>query len=320
MKSLSLNGIILGFILAGCGQSQLPVAPTGASGPSWMTPNASTQTLLYVTDSGANHVNVYSYPSGALAGKLTGFQSPSGDCSDKAGNVWIVNALSSNIDEYAHGGTKAISTLKLSSALNLIGCAVDSTSGNLAVTNIGPPGGRGAVWVYTDAKGTPEEYTSSVLENPYFCSYDTEGDLFVDGLDPSGHFVLFELPHGGTALEEIKLNQSVVFPGGVQVGASYVVIGDQRYQNEHESAIYEFSISGTTGTLKGTTVLSGSCDVVQFHVASTAVIAPDACRNLVRFYKYPAGGTATKTLRNLQDPTGAAISVPQGSGAETSSQ
>jgi hypothetical protein len=63
-------------------------------GGSWMLPNAKKKDLLYISDSfpyGSNDVFVYSYPKGKLVGKLTGFNEPSGNCVDKAGNVFITN-------------------------------------------------------------------------------------------------------------------------------------------------------------------------------------------------------------------------------------
>jgi hypothetical protein len=336
-------------LLAGCGGSQLPIGAPGtmpqsalsrAVAPwmrrfvqddrvatidrgrtSWIAPGASTQNLLYVSNGGADDVYLYSYPTGKSAGKLKGFKHPAGVCTDKAGDVWIVDSGSSKILEYAHGGQAPKATLTDAGALDPLGCSVDSTTGNLAVTDLGSPSGGGGVWIYTGAKGTPKEYQLHAMQFAYFCGYDDKGNLFVDGLGSSYGFAFAELATGGRALESITLSQGVGFPGGVQWDGEYITIGDQIYQNQHQSAIYQVSISGSTGTIQGTTVLSGSCDVLQFAISTlgggkkdqqgSSVIAPDDCQNNVKFYKYPTGGSATKTLTGFQYPVGAAVSLAQ---------
>jgi hypothetical protein len=284
----------------------------------WITTGASAQNLLYISSGGADDVRVYSYPAGKEVGKLNGFQAPAGVCADPAGDVWIVESASSRIVEYAHGGKKPKATLTDSGALDLLGCSVDSTTGNLAVTDLGGPSGGGGVWIYTDAKGSPKEYTHPAVQFAYFCAYDDEGNLFVDGLGRSYGFAFAELVSGGGALERITLSQGIGFPGGVQWDGKFITIGDQSYKNQHKSAIYQVSISGSTGTIQGTTVLTGSCDVLQFGISNlgggkkdqqgSSVIAPDDCQSNVKFYKYPTGGSATKMLSGFEYPVGAAVS------------
>jgi NHL repeat len=337
-------------LLAGCGGSQPPIGAPGAMSqsalsrvvapwmrrfiqdsrvatiyrgatPSWIAPGASTQNLLYVSNGGADDVDMYSYPAGKAAGNLGGFKHPAGVCADKAGDVWIVDSGSSKIVEYAHAGKKPKATLTDAGALNLLGCSVDSTTGNLAVTDAGGPTGGGGVWMYTDAKGTPKEYQLHAIQFVYFCSYDDGGNLFVDGLGSGYGFAFAELASGGRALKSITLSQGVGFPGGVQWDGEYITIGDQVYENRHKAAIYQVSISGSTGTIQGTTVLPGSCDVLQFAISTlgsgkkdqqgSSVIAPDVCQNNVKFYKYPTRGAATKTLTGFQYPVGAAVSLAQ---------
>jgi hypothetical protein len=291
--------------------------PDRHGSPSWVSPGATAQNLLYVSDGGANAVDVYSYPAGGKVGKLTNLNSPAGLCIGSAGALWVVVTGSSEIVEYAHASTKPEATLTNHGASYLLGCAVDPTTGNLAVTDYGPPAGGGRVWVYAGAKGTPKGYTDSNLLFAYFCGYDSNGNLFIDGEDNSREFKLLELPSGSSNLENITLNQSVGFPGGVQWDGKYVAVGDQAYENQEKSAIYQVSISGSAGTVEGTTPLSGSCQVLQFDVAiigtsSSKVIGPDSCKNAAKFYKYPSGGSPTKTLTGFRYPVGAAMSPANG--------
>ena len=104
---------------------------------SWMAPDAKrTTSLLYVADQGANDVNVYSYPRGTLKGTLTGFQTPSGVCSNKAGDVFILNGNGTTVEVYKHGGSSPIRTLDLPGYPEL-NCSVDPTTGNLALGVLG---------------------------------------------------------------------------------------------------------------------------------------------------------------------------------------
>jgi hypothetical protein len=168
-------------VLTGCGngsgaQFGAPLSRSGAvatgraftmgrpdRGRSWMAPDTKKRDLLYVSDSfpyGSNDVYVYSYPKGKLKGTLTGFNEPSGQCVDKAGDVFIANFGASQILEYAHGGTSPIKTLSDPDYYPL-GCSVDPTTGNLAVTNrLSTSFTAGDVAIYADASGTPTSYTA----------------------------------------------------------------------------------------------------------------------------------------------------------------
>jgi len=285
------------------------IAPGAFSSPSWIAGGAANQTLLYVSDGGANAVNVYAYPAGTKVRALTGLSDPTGVCADPTGAVWIVESRISEIIKFAHGGTKRIAMLKTMGAQRLIDCAVDPVTGDLAVTDLGGAAGKGAVWVFKDARGTPKEHQLPQILEAFFCGYDGSGDLFFDGLNKSYGFELAEHVARSSKFQIVNLNQTIGFPGGVRWDGQHLAIGDQAYQNTHTSAIYQFDVVGSTGSVKGTTVLDTSCDVLGFTVNSGTVVAPDGCRNNVKFYDYPAGGTPTKTLSGFQYPVAAAVSI-----------
>src|SRR5262249_47577682 len=140
-------------ILAGCGGSQPPIAAPGAmpqtsaiathaaGRKSWILPEAKKRKLLYVADAQTADVYVYEYPNGKLVGTLTGFQEAQGECADAKGDVFITvpspYSASSEILEYAHGGTEPIATFSDPGyGEEPWSCAVDPTTGNLAVTNV----------------------------------------------------------------------------------------------------------------------------------------------------------------------------------------
>jgi hypothetical protein len=277
-------------------------------GPSWIAP-AVAKEMLYVSNDGTDSVYIYQYPQGRRIGKLTGLQGPSGVCTNSSGDVWVVEGAISQLVEYAHGGTKRIADRADTGAGDLLGCSVDPKTGNLAVADLGDSSGPGNVAIFADAKGTPKKYKASNLAAAYFCAYDDSGNLFIDGVNASGAFQFLELPSGSTKLVTITLNQSVGFPGGVAWDGKYVAIGDQEYQNGHSSAIYQVSVSGSSGTVTGTTKLGGSCDVLQFGIYSGTVAAPDDCDNDLSLYDYPAGGSPTLTVAGLEYPVAAVVSV-----------
>src|ERR1700722_2802967 len=290
--------------------------------PSWMYPGAPTKDLLYISNYENNPVVVYSYPDGTLVGTLTGFAEPDGVCSDKKGDVWIVN--NSDVEgedavEYKHGGTKPIATVVDPGEIP-VSCSVDPTTGNLAVTNIETYGsGPGSIALYAHANGSATLYSNPKMDEVYFCGYDDKGNLFVDGTEKQ-KFQFAELPKGKKSFTNISLNgDTILFPGDVVWDGKYVDVGDQQYElvgspREYDSALYR--TTGAGGKTVGTTVFGGSNAVVGFVIDGKSVIATDkspysyASPNNVAFYKYPAGGNPTKTLKKgFDQPYGVALSV-----------
>jgi sugar lactone lactonase YvrE len=329
MKVLELGRYVLGVsiavsLLAGCSGSQPPTVAPGAvpqgravathaeRGESWMLPEAVTQDLLYVAGGNGDDVPVYSYPKGRLLGTLTGFNLPSGACVDKTGDVFIADYVNQRIVEYKHGAKNPKQILAEPGEWPT-GCAIDPTTGNLAVTNHQSPiYGTGDVVVYAHAQGSPKSYTDPNIYYYYWCGYDSKGNLYIDGqaYNPSP-FRFAELPKGANQFKSIVLNQKINFPGGVQWDGQFVAVGDQATSN-----IYRFSISGSDGTLKGTVLLNNASSVQQFWIQGGVVIAGNAAGshyNELHFYHYPAGGNPTKTItKGIAAPSGATVSLAPG--------
>jgi hypothetical protein len=288
-------------MLAGCsGGSPLGSAPIQENaaarqgGRSWMAPEAKKNDLLYVSDFYGNDVLVFSYPGGAPVGTLTGISEAQGVCtSNKSkGNWWVVATGANEILEFAHGGTTPIATLNVTAG-QPAGCAVDPTTRSLAVTILS----SNEVVVYKKGSGPGTPYVTPIA--PFFCGYDNQGDLFVDG---SGPVPLVELPKGGSSFESITLDQTIEFSGGVAWDGTYLAIGDQETSN-----IYRFAISGSSGTEVGATPLDGG-DAGGFWIHKRNVIAPQT--DAVGIWRYPAGGSPTKLITGgFEDPIGVTISV-----------
>ncbi len=135
------------------------------------------------TSSNVYTITVYSYPKGKLVGTLSDFSKPYGECVDKSGNVYITDSSFGKIYEYAHGGTKPIRALK-DPSYQPYGCAVDPTTGNLAVANYSDDSAReGDVAIYRKAKGFPKSYIGYDFYYYYYLGYDPKGNLYVDGLN-----------------------------------------------------------------------------------------------------------------------------------------
>jgi hypothetical protein len=270
-----------------------------STAPSWMLPEAKTEDLLYISN--VYTVTVYSYPKGKHVGTLKGFYRPLGECSDEAGDVFIADGGDS-ILEYAHGGKKPIQTLTLS-GYGAQSCAVDPTTGNLAVTwddNFT----KGYVAVYKNASGNPTLYTNGDMLFS-FCGYDPAGSLYVDGTSSKGNEFLFaELPEGSGTMQTITLDQSFQHWGAVQWDGKYVAVTDNEV-----NTMYRFTISGSSGTLEGTVDLGGAQPLYQLVIDGKKVVGADDLSNAAWYWDYPAGGSPVKSItEDVFHPFGATIS------------
>ncbi|MGA8534915.1 MAG: hypothetical protein WB615_12480 [Candidatus Tumulicola sp.] len=301
--------------LTGCsGGTSSPTLLPGASGSavrsfaaqpnhkkSWMNPAAISQKLLYVSDPSTGDVEVYSYPAMTLAGVLTGFNGPLGECTDRAGNIWITTEGGPSGDtvyEYAHGGTSPVNLLTFTSAFIPFSCAINPKTGDLAISSFGT---EVSVAIFHNAQGTPTMYSDANFFNTNFLGYDPSGNLYVDGTNSSDGFVYAELPAGSSTFVDITLNTTPAQPGNVQWDGKYIAIGDQG------STIYQ-----TQGaTVVSTTTLPTAC-LQQFYIfpQKKKVVAPDRCNVSADVYHYPAGGAPVKTVTGgLQQPFGAVLSL-----------
>ncbi|MFZ0573725.1 MAG: hypothetical protein WA304_00800 [Candidatus Cybelea sp.] len=299
----------------GGGGAAHPFQPAGANAArSWMAPDAKkSKTLLYVADQDANDVDVYSYPAGKLKGTLTGFQTPSGVCSNKAGDVFILNGNGTTVEVFAHGGSSPIRTLDLPGYPEL-NCSVDPTTGNLALGVLGNSCGNCFV-VFTGGSGTATVYTPSGQNGLPGCAYDNNGNLFCDAYGTGG-FALFKLPKGSSTVTAVSVSGA----SGLSAGSMQWDGTDLAFGAGAGPTLYQIALSGSTGSVVGSTSLSGAGAVWQFWITNNLggkkhkglrVIGPTISDNtgIVGYWNYPAGGTATKTITGPEAPDGAALST-----------
>ncbi len=320
LSRYTLSSCVAAVMLSGCGGSQPPIGAPGAMpqsraiatradrGGSWMLPEAKSEDLLYISNSPSpSHssawVTVYSYPRGKLVGAIKGFYDPVGECVDRAGNVFIADL--DTLYEYKHGGERPIQKLTLPNYF-AVDCSVDPTTDNLAVTWNQSASSPNYVGVYRHASGTPTLYSVSGAFL-FYCSYDNSGNLFVDGQLGYGSqdAVFVELPMGASKLKTITLDQSFEHVGAVQWDGKYVAVGDDVAQK-----IYRFAISGKNGTLMGTVDLGTARGIYLCWIKGNRVVCSDSSGDAVRYWNYPAGGPAIKSItQGVRYPYGATISA-----------
>jgi hypothetical protein len=175
-------------------------------------------------------------------------------------------------------------------------CAMN-TSGDLAVGillgndhGLGNYGRGGQVVIFKNAAGSGTVYNTP-LAKEYFDGYDPSGNLFADGSDSSYNFGLVELPKGSSKFVSIKTSNAPQFPGSVQWDGTYLSVFDQ-YTGE----TYQYTVSGTTATLKNTVQLSGTGDCAQTWIVKGLLYCGDAGNDDGEVFKYPAGGSAIATF------------------------
>lgn len=272
--------------------------------------------LLYLSRVNATVVYVFAYPEDYLEGTLTGFIGPGSLCVDKSGDIFVPDAVG-DIVEYAHGDAAPIATLQDESGSTPLDCSVDPTTGQLAVTNYNTgdvalyhrgstPNQRNNGWI------GPKLVSDPVITLTNQCSYDNEGNLFMDGLNGNLQYSFAELPHGSEAFVNLSLPKRIGYFGAMRWDGEYLALAGR-------AGIYQLAVSPSGVRIAGLTKLSGSSGVAQFTFPSvdegklgqaTQVVVPDQTGNNVKVWRYPAGGNATRTLvNNIIAPLGSAVSA-----------
>jgi hypothetical protein len=299
---------------AGAMPQTLPSARHAEHGRSWMLAEAKRENLLYVVDEGARDVYVYSYPQRALVGTL-GFDYPTGDCVDKAGNVWIDTVQQSGppvIQEFAHGGTRPIATLDFpDDGDDPTSCSVDRTTGNLAASSF-----LGTVYVYIKAKGTGQSYGGARWYADAYTAYDDSGNLYVDATVGNPGYLrvaLFELKRNDNRYRRLwfrpRLDFSFPAPGGLQWDGEQLAFGEE--YSSSGPIVYHVSKHGKFVTLASGTTLSIDASVDQFWIQGKTLIAPyyTSGGGGIAFFTYPAGGSPISTITGLGKPVAATVSL-----------
>lgn len=306
------------MVAADCSGGSAPFTPRAyAAGPSENLKDAAKQNLLYVSDLTAGKVYMYSYPWGKLEGTLTKLAGPDSICADNAGHVWITESDTSEIVEYAHGGTKPIARLQ-DTGYWPSDCAVNPKTGDLAVANVFTSNGEGTpgnLVVYKKAAGKPHAFTTTGVNNYMYVTYDSHGNLFVDGFGAYNDFALAELPAGSSAMTSITIDHDIAAGNTADVkwDGKYLAIADAG-----ANAIYRVVVSGQRGKTMGTTRLGDVSSGYLAHICfpkvtrrtgeAARVILPN--NTTVGYWAYPAGGNMKRRVtKSLLFALGVAVSM-----------
>ena len=255
-----------------------------------MLKEASSEPLLYII--GSDGVAVVSYPQGKLVGALKDNNSPQGLCSDANGNVFVTEYVTEDVLEFAHGGTQPIAKLG-DYGYYPFGCAIDPTTGNLAVANYNSMNGSGGnVAIYANAQGKPTDYTAPGFGSYSWCAYDDQGNLLVDG-DGSGYA---EMPAGSNSFNDIDLELT---GQGIQWDGAYFAIIDPAGKQ-----VNRVSISGSYGHVVSTVNVTGLITTLgyDFVIAGDKIVLPysvnrDDIPSKVARANYPGGGRLGKPFK-----------------------
>ncbi len=186
-------------VLSGCGGLQPPIGASGAMSPFGNAHTTSSgNALLYIAKTGQDYGTlILNYPAGKQVNRINRVLGPM--CTDRnTGNVYIISG--GTIREYAPDKKHSIGLLTTEEG-EFDGCAVDPTTGDLAVTVYAGPNERYWVGIYQNLSSTPAKYFARMGDLLDFCGFDSQGNLFVDGYNKHG-FLLAELPVGAGKVVE----------------------------------------------------------------------------------------------------------------------
>jgi hypothetical protein len=312
MRTLASLALTIGVaaLFAGCGGSAvapLNAALNGAYDGRRISVNgmpvtaarrrAKTKTFVYIINVYGSYASIFDYPKSDKQIGTINNVGGQGCTNVLLGygkeRFWIV-AGAHQITEYTVPKTP-IKTLSVSVG-GPSSCAVNG-SGDLAV-GILFGSGSGDIVIFRHAGGSGTVMTTP-LSGEYGDGYDPRGDLFADGFSGSpgsAKFKLVELPKGSKKFRTITTSNPVRSPGSVQWDGKYVTVTDQ-----DTNEMYQYTISGTKATLKGTVHLRGGGSCAQTWIATDVVYCADAAKDDGEVFKYPAGGSAIAVLRGHFD-------------------
>ena len=268
-----------------------------------LVPDAKATDYEYIFNYYGSYASIFDYPkSTAMIGQIQGLGGQG--CTNVLqgyGKKIFWNAQRTNdlIVEYQVPHT-FLRSLTLSYTFTS-SCAMN-TSGDLAVgVLLGNSYSRGGqVVIFKNASGSGTVYTTP-LDEEFFDGYDNQGNLFADGFtgNRSG-FALVELPNGSSKFVTIKTSNSPEFPGSVQWDGTYLTVFDQ-----DTSEMYQYTVSGTTATLKNTVQFSGASDCAQTWIVKGLLYCGDFGNGDGEVYNYPAGGSPIGTFTgSFAEPLG----------------
>lgn len=295
-KSSVLFSLALLPAFVACSAAPVPIGTQGFSA-SRARSGAAAGDLIYASgysDSKGAEVFMLTYPQGQLVGSIP--LGVSGMCPDGSGNVYLLYRNSAI--EYPHGETSPTRTLKIPGA-EMISCAVDPSSGNVATTFSCPPCGYQNLAIFPPGSGTPTRYMAPA---GYSSTYDSQGDLFLGGIGST----LVELPAGSNAFTTVNVDKDLGDAGQVQWDGTYVTVQSLEETSGRPGGIYRIDVSGSTGTVVGETTFGRYRRREGYSwisISHGTVLMPfsqhGSQTNQLGIWKYPRGGKATRVIKKI---------------------
>ncbi|HEY2473970.1 MAG TPA: hypothetical protein VGI19_04130 [Candidatus Cybelea sp.] len=306
--SLVAAAVILGGCLPTGSTTGVGALPEAGSALARATAQTSGD-MLYV--SGSRDSQLLTYPAGKLL--ATFGHGENALCSDKDGDIYMTGFR--GVQVYKHGATSPYRTLTVPYDF-VEDCSVDPTSGDLAVAvnclscQLGQP--VTSLAIFHHARGNPKPYAAGLLGQ--HCGYDNAGNLFLSGLSNGAQFV--ELRKGSKTFTPISFNPAIPTDGHIQWDGHYLAIENVGGYGA-QPAIYQVTISGSTGTVVGTTHLNGAYNALNAWIEGKRVIVAFIAAyygvSRIGYWQYPEGGSLEKVLPDrryrFHGVTGVTVSV-----------
>ena len=285
--------------LAACGGRAVgPTAiPRGVTAQSRAHHAATPSAILYVNRY-SKYVDMLTYPGLKRVGSFTypnntPFGQPCPD--DLAGSIYFPNYSgqpNAGLLEYADGGTTPIGSLKPPAGYSAVNCAVDPTTGNIAVV-LSTTARTAIIGVYPPGSSHPTKYAYPHLRWYASCRYDSSGNLFVLGETTTYQSLFLELPKGGSELTKLSLKLSAYtldFPilwDGSNITIQYLSV------ENYVLTIYRISVSGSVASVIGKTKLRRAAKAVWIQDGNTVITGRYPTNvnryRVIAFYDYPSG-------------------------------
>jgi hypothetical protein len=280
--------------------------------PSFMNPNAAGKPLLFVSNLDGGVVNIYlQHGSKAPVGQVTGLAKPYSIATDSAGNLYVANATSANIQVYAPPYTGAPARTLDDGTYMPFDVAI-SPRGVVGVANycLQPSCnvGTGNIVFYAKNSTTPcaTLSDSNTLAYMEYGSFDGKGNFFVNGFDSNRHTVLGEIEGGCNAKRIVILTAGALNgnQGGVHVNETdQISILDTQPPGQGPVVLYTYGrpVKHSLGNPLSTAMLLGTArspilEDFAFQGGGANIYVPDFTDGNTNEYAYPAGGMPERTI------------------------
>ncbi len=307
-----LNGIL--------GPHRAIVAGQQVTTPSFIDKRAVGKPLGFVSDVFGNAVNIFlQMGKHKIVGQITGLNGPWGLATDSAGNLYVVNDLSSNVAVYAPPYTGAPKLTLDDTGYGPQGVAVSPLGlVGVAACNVSScASGSGSITIYAQNATSPcvTLAAPATFAGVLNVAFDDKGNLYVQGLGPhSTGGVLGEIKGGcnATKIRSLTTTNTLGYTDGIQVDkADRIAVLDAQHEVMYT---YNPPKKGSLGSPVSTTPVTSGQFQSAFAFLSSGhdfyTVAYPGSSGVAYEYDFPVGGTPEKTIAVGGAPEGVAVTPP----------